>query len=179
MKQFIISEQEKSRILEMHQDATSRQYLMEQYVATSKNNSVIITLPYKKIKDQMGNIVEVPATEAFSKPEYVPTFLVLDGDPDLAKELSKNPNMKTYTLNSINLGGGAGEGIITTFGTQKFVKGGDGYIYLSGRASMGGATKIKFGIFPSGNATKFSDTTTQRMGGVQIKKGKEYIPTQK
>ena len=29
MKQFIISEQEKSRILEMHQNATSRQYLME------------------------------------------------------------------------------------------------------------------------------------------------------
>jgi len=29
MKQFIISEQEKQRILEMHQNATSRQYLME------------------------------------------------------------------------------------------------------------------------------------------------------
>ena len=29
MKQFIISEQEKSRILEMHQNATPRQYLME------------------------------------------------------------------------------------------------------------------------------------------------------
>jgi hypothetical protein len=29
MKKFIISEQEKQRILEMHQNATSRQYLME------------------------------------------------------------------------------------------------------------------------------------------------------
>jgi hypothetical protein len=179
MKQFIISEQEKNRILEMHQSSTSRQYLMEQYVATSKNNSVIITLPYKKIKDQKGNIVEVPAKEAFFKAEYVPTFLALDGDPDLAKELIKNPNMKTYTLNSIELGGGAGEGTITTFEPQKFVKGGDGYIYLSGRASMGGVTKINFGIFPSGNVTKFSDTNTPKTGGVTIKKGKEYIPTQK
>ena len=110
----------------------SRQYLTEQYVATSKDNSVIITLPYKKIKDQKGNIVEVPAKEAFFKAEYVPTFLALDGDPNLAKELSKTPNMKTYTLNSIELGGGAGGGTITTFGPQKFVKGGDVSFSLAG-----------------------------------------------
>jgi hypothetical protein len=30
MKKFIISEEEKNRILEMHQSATSKQYLMEQ-----------------------------------------------------------------------------------------------------------------------------------------------------
>jgi hypothetical protein len=46
MKKFIISEQEKSRILEMHQSATSRQYLMED----SMRNLLPLTiyLPTKK-----------------------------------------------------------------------------------------------------------------------------------
>jgi hypothetical protein len=46
MKKFIISEQEKSRILEMHQSATSRQYLME----NSMRNLLPLTiyLPTKK-----------------------------------------------------------------------------------------------------------------------------------
>jgi hypothetical protein len=40
MKQFIISEQEKSRILEMHQNANSKQYLMEQEVVTNYFNTM-------------------------------------------------------------------------------------------------------------------------------------------
>jgi hypothetical protein len=37
---FLISEQEKQRILEMHQSATSRQYLMEEEVATNYFNTM-------------------------------------------------------------------------------------------------------------------------------------------
>ena len=43
MKQFIISEQEKQRILEMHQNATLRQYLMEESTLTFV---LTITLQY-------------------------------------------------------------------------------------------------------------------------------------
>ena len=44
MKQFIISEQEKSRILEMHQNATSKQYLNEDL---SQVILLSLTLQYK------------------------------------------------------------------------------------------------------------------------------------
>ena len=47
MKQFIISEQEKSRILEMHQSATSRQYLMEAV------QSVVLSLNIPTINGQI------------------------------------------------------------------------------------------------------------------------------
>jgi hypothetical protein len=44
---FLISEQEKQRILEMHQSATSRQYLMEDEGITQSNTPTItIYLPY-------------------------------------------------------------------------------------------------------------------------------------
>lgn len=41
MSKFIISESEKQRILEMHQNATSRQYLME----TTNNTTLVVTTP--------------------------------------------------------------------------------------------------------------------------------------
>ena len=40
MSKFLISESEKQRILEMHQNATSRQYLMEEEVATTYFNTM-------------------------------------------------------------------------------------------------------------------------------------------
>ena len=51
MKQFIISEQEKSRILEMHQNATSRQYLMEDDGYTGPTLMGTMTVPFIKQKD--------------------------------------------------------------------------------------------------------------------------------
>jgi len=41
MSKFIISESEKQRILEMHQNATSRQYLME----STEDTKLVVTTP--------------------------------------------------------------------------------------------------------------------------------------
>jgi len=172
MNKFIISESEKQRILEMHQNATSRQYLMEE-----STNSPEIFIPYKKIKNQQGETVAVPAKEAYANSEYVTTFRILDGDPDTIKEITKNPSYLPYKLVSIELDGNAGQGTLRPTGAQKFETI-NGAAYLTGNLVVGSATP-KLGIHPSGIVTKFSDTTTQRMGGVLIKKGKEYIPTQK
>ncbi len=50
MKQFIISEQEKNRILEMHQNATSKHYLSEQSTpATAAKKPSTIQLSYGHI----------------------------------------------------------------------------------------------------------------------------------
>jgi hypothetical protein len=164
MKQFIISEQEKNRILEMHQNATSRQYLMEE-----STNSPEIFIPYKKIKNQQGATVDVPAKEAYAKSDYAATFSILDGDPENKKKLEANPSYLPYKLVSIELSGAAGEGTLTPTGAQKFVIGSDGATYLTGKLIIGAATP-KLGLHLTGIATKFSDTTTQRVGGVRIKK---------
>jgi hypothetical protein len=174
MKQFIISEQEKNRILEMHQNATSKQYLMEE-----STNSPEIFIPYKKIKNQQGATVDVPAKEAYAKSDYLTTFRILDNSSrDTVKEITKNSSYLPYKLVSIELGGTAGEGTLRPTGAQKFLIGGDGFAYLTGTLIVGSATP-KLGIHTTGIVTKFSDTTTQSMGGILIKKGKEYIPTQK
>jgi hypothetical protein len=60
MKQFIISEQEKSRILEMHQNATSRQYLNEDL---SQVILLSLTLQYKL---EAGNIKKYSPAVLFS-----------------------------------------------------------------------------------------------------------------
>jgi hypothetical protein len=60
MKQFIISEQEKSRILEMHQNATSKQYLNEDL---SQVILLSLTLQYKL---EEGNIKKYSPTVLFS-----------------------------------------------------------------------------------------------------------------
>jgi hypothetical protein len=56
MKQFIISEQEKIRILEMHQNATSRQYLNEDETASQ---FIVMTIEIPTTKDSKGNTVIV------------------------------------------------------------------------------------------------------------------------
>ena len=173
MSKFLISESEKQRILEMHQNATSRQYLMEE-----STNSPEIFIPYKKIKNEKGETVDVPAKEAYAKSDYVTTFRILDNNRDTIKEITKNPSYLPYKLVSIELGGTAGQGTLRPTGAQKFIIGNDGLPYLTGNLVVGSATP-KLGIHTTGIVTKFSDTTTQRMGGVSIKRGKEYIPTQK
>jgi hypothetical protein len=60
MKQFIISEQEKIRILEMHQNATSRQYLNEDL---SQVILLSLTLQYKL---EAGNIKKYSPAVLFS-----------------------------------------------------------------------------------------------------------------
>ena len=60
MKQFIISEQEKSRILEMHQNATSKQYLNEDL---SQVILLSLTLQYKL---EAGNIKKYSPAVLFS-----------------------------------------------------------------------------------------------------------------
>ena len=150
-----------------------RNLLMEE-----STNSPEIFIPYKKIKNQQGATVDVPATEAYAKSEYVTTFRILDSNRDTVKEITKNPSYLPYKLVSIELGGTAGEGTLRPNGAQKFVIGSDGSPYLTGTLVVGSA-KPKLGIHTTGIVTKFSDTTTPRTGGVLIKKGKEYIPTQK
>jgi len=54
MKKFIISEQEKQRILEMHQNATSRQYLNEAV------QSVILTLNIPTVQGQIDRTKNIP-----------------------------------------------------------------------------------------------------------------------
>lgn len=54
MKKFIISESEKQRILEMHQNATSRQYLNEAV------QSVILTLNIPTVQGQIDRTKNIP-----------------------------------------------------------------------------------------------------------------------
>ena len=171
MKRIIkLTERDLTRIVK--RVINERQYLMEE-----STNSPEIFIPYKKIKNQQGETVDVPAKEAYAKSDYVTTFRILDGNPDTIKEITKNPSYLPYKLVSIELDGNAGQGTLRPTGSQKFVTI-NGAAYLTGTLVVGSATP-KLGIHPSGIVTKFSDTTSQNMGGVQIKKGKEYIPTQK
>jgi len=171
MKKIVkLTERDLTRIVK--RVINERRYLMEE-----STNSPEIFIPYKKIKNQQGETVAVPAKEAYANSEYVTTFRILDGDPDTIKEITKNPSYLPYKLVSIELDGNAGQGTLRPTGAQKFETI-NGAAYLTGNLVVGSATP-KLGIHPSGIVTKFSDTTTQRMGGVLIKKGKEYIPTQK
>ena len=131
-----------------------------------------------KIKNEKGETVDVPAKEVYANSDYVTTFRILDNNRDTIKEITKNPSYLPYKLVSIELGGTAGQGTLRPTGAQKFIIGNDGLPYLTGNLVVGSATP-KLGIHTTGIVTKFSDTTTQRMGGVSIKRGKEYIPTQK
>ena len=59
MKKFIISESEKQRILEMHQNATSRQYLSEQTIANTLGSAFInefnrVMAAYKKADPRLS-----------------------------------------------------------------------------------------------------------------------------
>jgi hypothetical protein len=81
---FLISEEEKSRILEMHQNATSRQYLMEQTIANTQ--AALFVNEFNRVMT------------AYKLPSYTAKFI--KGDDDYhgniviykdGKELAKSP----------------------------------------------------------------------------------------
>lgn len=174
MKKIIkLTESDLTRIVK--RVINERNYLMEDG-AGGTSNPLDIYIPFMK-KDGK----EVPAGHsAYNKAGYEATFSYLDGRPDVKKELAKNPNYLPYKLVSVNLGDAAGGGILMAQGAQKFIIGNDGNPYLTGKLFVQSTANPKFGMQTNNQDTiKFSDTKTQTMGNVYIRKGKEYIPTQK
>jgi hypothetical protein len=152
-----------------------RRYLMEDG-AGGTSNPLDIYLPFMK-KDGK-EITAGPSV--YNKAGYETTFSYLDGRPEVKKELAKNPKYLPYKLVSVDLSDAAGGGKLIPQGAQKFVVGNDGNVYLTGTLFVQSTANPKFGMQTSNqDIIKFSDTKTQTMGNVYIRKGKEYIPTQK
>ncbi len=167
MKQFIISEQEKNRILEMHQNATSRHFLMEIHSSESININIPWTL------NTEGK--EVYAKSQFNNAEYYPTFSYLEGDPDVVKQIDKDPSKNPYSIKRVSLPGAQTEAI--PVGPQKFVKGSDGNYYLTGKLQIPQDIKTTWAVVA--NTTIIFTDGQSVSGAVVYKKGKQYIPTQK
>jgi len=168
MNKFIISESEKQRILEMHQNATSRQYLMEIHSSATIN----VTIPWTKNAEGK----EIYAKSQFNNSEYYPTFSYLEGDPDVVKQIDKDPSKNPYSIKRVGLPGTQTEAI--PIGPQKFVKGSDGNYYLTGKLQIPNDIKTTWGVYASNTSIIFTDGQSVS-GGVVYKKGKEYKkPTQ-
>ena len=168
MNKFIISESEKQRILEMHQNATSRQYLMEIHSSETIN----VTIPWTKNAEGK----EIYAKSQFNNSEYYPTFSYLEGDPDVVKQIDKDPSKNPYSIKRVGLPGTQTEAI--PIGPQKFVKGSDGNYYLTGKLQIPQDIKTTWGVVAN-TIIIFTDGQSVS-GGVVYKKGKEYKkPTQK
>ena len=168
MNKFIISESEKQRILEMHQNATSRQYLMEIHSSETIN----VTIPWTKNAEGK----EIYAKSQFNNSEYYPTFSYLEGDPDVVKQIDKDPSKNPYSIKRVGLPGTQTEAI--PIGPQKFVKGSDGNYYLTGKLQIPQDIKTTWGVVVN-TVIIFTDGQSVS-GGVVYKKGKEYKkPTQK
>ena len=166
MNKFIISESEKQRILEMHQNATSRQYLMEIHSSESIN----VNIPWMINKEGK----EIVAKSQFNVGEYYPSFSYLEGDPDIVKQLDKDTKTNPYTIKSVSLP----DVTATPIGPQKFVKGNDGNYYLTGKLQIPQDIKVTWGVV--GNTTIIFSDGQSVSGGVVYKKGKQYtLPTQK
>ena len=169
MKQFIISEQEKSRILEMHQNATSRQYLMEDDKGHD-GQLIYVFLPWKKNAEGKA----IPAKEAYTKPDYVATFKYSCGMVD-SSNIENNKNVLPDGFNITKIEDSTGNITIPAMTPQSYdVKGN----FITGKCVPPSTAKISFGIFPSYSVT-FKDGGEVNPIFVHYKQGKEYIPTQK
>ena len=162
MNKFIISESEKQRILEMHQNATSRQYLMEIHSSETIN----VTIPWTKNAEGK----EIYAKSQFNNSEYYPTFSYLEGDPDVVKQIDKDPSKNPYSIKRVGLPGTQTEAI--PIGPQKFVKGSDGNYYLTGKLQIPQDIKTTWGVVVN-TVIIFTDGQSVS-GGVVYKKGIEY-----
>jgi hypothetical protein len=162
MNKFIISESEKQRILEMHQNATSRQYLMEIHSSETIN----VTIPWTKNAEGK----EIYAKSQFNNSEYYPTFSYLEGDPDVVKQIDKDPSKNPYSIKRVGLPGTQTEAI--PIGPQKFVKGSDGNYYLTGKLQIPQDIKTTWGVVAN-TIIIFTDGQSVS-GGVVYKKGIEY-----
>jgi hypothetical protein len=171
MKQFIISEQEKIRILEMHQNATSRQYLMED---DKGHTGQVIDIMIPWMKNQTGAVI--PAREAFTKPEYIATFYYYVGGLE-SKAIKDNGNKLVSQITKIvdNITGTE----IPTYGAQTYDPATN---TIRGKVVPPSDPKNKY----SWDATKTSNySVTFQDGGVinpiavKYKQGNQYTPKQK
>jgi hypothetical protein len=157
MNKFIISESEKQRILEMHQNATSRQYLTEQ----RGSGVVYIYLPYKMVNGE-----KKVAKEVFSTADYAPTY---------SFPLGVKEKTETYKISTIETPDGQRPQLMT----QNEAKGSDGNINIQGK--LGGyelPTKFSWGPQLSQGVVYFSDKQNKQYG-FSYQPGKLYTPTQK
>ena len=173
MKKLIITEDEKSRILEMHQNATSRQYLMED----TDSNTFFLYLPYTI--NANGN--KEVAYQQFSNSSYLPSFSITVTDSNLVK--SGKLSVKTITAsdskgNNITFSGKPG---------QKLEKDAKGTYRLSCQlfASVIWTTNqkqqfkgINWGQQPqlTNVVVSFSDNTTKTLSAI-VNPGVEYKPS--
>ena len=74
MKRFIMSEEEKSRILSMHKSAIKRQYLKEESEPTNQNEWVVVA--ERKLKRDAVNINSIPENDYYYSNSF-PTLLAV------------------------------------------------------------------------------------------------------
>jgi hypothetical protein len=146
----------------MHQNATSRQYLMEIHSSETIN----VTIPWTKNAEGK----EIYAKSQFNNSEYYPTFSYLEGDPDVVKQIDKDPSKNPYSIKRVGLPGTQTEAI--PIGPQKFVKGSDGNYYLTGKLQIPQDIKTTWGVVAN-TVIIFTDGQSVS-GGVVYKKGIEY-----
>ena len=168
MKQFIISEQEKSRILEMHQNATSRQFLMED--DKGHDGQVIeIFLPWKK--NEKGEII--PAREAFMKQGYTPSFRYYPGQVE-GTAIKNNGNKPVSSLSKIE--DSTGNTVITPYNAQTYDATTNS---IFGTVSPSQAGKYSWDATKTSNySVVFKDGGVINPIAVKYKQGTEYKPTQ-
>jgi len=89
MKKFIISEEEKNRILGMHQDATKRHYLKEQ---ESRPSQTFSPENIKKIYDTANQLFETGDKKGFFTIDTLPTYMFqLPSTNEQVLNLGNNP----------------------------------------------------------------------------------------
>ena len=155
MSKFIISEQEKSRILQMHQNATSRQYLNED--ANSNIPQITFYLPQKK--DASGKLVDNKVGLA----NYVITASKTPGGGFTTDEYSKVSNfdfdgtkvgvsssIKDSTTGNINGKFGLDEKITYPF-----------LVAYVNKGMQNGQTKIKTNMLLTAGNTELKETNFQ------------------
>ena len=168
MKRIIkLTERDLTRIV--RRVINERQYLMEFHSSETIN----VTIPWTKNAEGK----EIYAKSQFNNSEYYPTFSYLEGDPDVVKQIDKDPSKNPYSIKRVGLPGTQTEAI--PIGPQKFVKGSDGNYYLTGKLQIPNDIKTTWGVYASNTSIIFTDGQSVS-GGVVYKKGKEYKkPTQK